>query len=378
MQWNFAVDDIITTMSKIKLVEDSSELEGVADALSKSNWIGIDTEFLREKTYYPLLCLIQVHSDVGEWCIDTVKIDDLSSFEKVISNPALCKIFHSCSQDLEALERRFTSPVQNLYDTQIAAGFCGIGAQVSYAALVKEVSCVELAKTQTRTDWSARPLSSLQIDYAIDDVRYLDDIRQHMNSKLDSLGRSEWHQAECQRILDKVNYIVDPNEAWSRLKGAAKIPRQNQKAAKALAIWREFRAQKRDRPREWIVPARVIVEICTSRPGNERALSSIDGMSPGIVRNAGVEIIKILDQNPPDFDAAPIWSRHAPMDNDQKAKLKQAMKQLRAIAERENISQSLLANRSDVEAVILQSRDVDLMHDWRYELAGKSIAEILS
>ena len=145
----------------------------------------------------------------------------------------------------------------------------------------------------------------------------------------------------------------------------------------ALAIWREFRAQKRDRPREWIVPARSIVEICTTRPGNVRALSSIDGMSPGIVRNAGDQILEILDLHPPDSDATPIWSRHEPMDNNQKAKLKQAMKQLRAIAEQENISQSLLANRSDVEAVILQSRDVDLMHGWRYELAGKSIQEIL-
>jgi len=372
------VDDIITTMSKIKLVEDSFELEGVVDALSKSNWIGIDTEFLREKTYYPLLCLIQVHSAEGEWCVDTVKIEDLSSFEEVLSNPALCKIFHSCRQDLEALERRFTKPVQNLYDTQVAAGFTGLGDQVSYAALVKEVSGIELSKTQTRTDWSARPLSSLQIDYAIDDVRYLDDIRQHVNSRLDELGRIEWHRAECQRILDKVDYIVDANEAWSRLKGAAKIPRQNQQAAKALAIWREFRAQKRDRPREWIVPARAIVEICTKRPRDIRALSSIEGMSPGIVRNAGNEILEILDHNPPDFDSAAIWSRHEPMDNAQKAKLAQAMKQLRAIAERENISQSLLGNRSGVEAMILQSRDVDLMGGWRYELAGKAIAELLN
>ena len=372
----FTVNDIISPMSKIKLVEDAKDLHCLSEKLSSVDWIGIDTEFLREKTYYPLLCLVQVHSEIGEWSIDTVKIDDLSSFADIIGNPAITKIFHSCRQDFEALNQRISTPVRNLYDTQLAASFIGCRDQISYAALVSDVTGVELEKTQTRTDWSARPLSDSQISYAIEDVRYLDRIRQYMNQQLQSLGRLDWYQQECQRILDNPDYVIDPAQAWRRLKGAAKIPVGNQPIARELAIWREQRAQKRDRPREWIVPTRAIIQIATVKPDNLESLSRIDGMTHGMVRNAGQEILNILNKHPTETSTETIWSDYQPLDREQKSRCKIAMKRLRQIAEQQQISLSLLANRSDIESFILDNRIINLMQGWRYEIAGKEIESI--
>lgn len=373
----FVSDDIITPMLKIKLIENIDELKDLSEKLSKVDWVGIDTEFLREKTYYPLLCLIQIHSEIGEWCIDTIKIEDLSSFSQVICNPKIEKIFHSCRQDLEALDQRIPIAVENLYDTQLAASFCGLGDQMSYAAVVQEVTGVELAKTQTRTDWSARPLSDSQIYYAIDDVRYLVQVRQHMNDQLESMGRLSWHQQECQQILDNADHKIDPLEVWKRLKGAVKIPVENHGVAKELCVWRETKAQKRDRPREWVVPSRSVVEIATTRPKNLNDLSQVDGMTAGMVRHVGADILDILQANPPQPLAKPLWQRHLPMDNAQKQTLKIAMKTLREIAAEEKISQSILANRSDIESFVLGNRQINLLKGWRYDLAGKKIESLI-
>ncbi len=370
-------NDIITPMKKIKLVETASELELISAELKSVDWIGIDTEFLREKTYYPQLCLIQVHSEIGEWCIDPLIIKDVSSFGEILSSSDICKIFHSCRQDLEALERCFPESLSNLYDTQLAASFCGAGDQLSYAALVKEVIGIELSKNQTRTDWSARPLSESQVQYAIDDVRYLKPIQAHLNLRLVELGRESWQKIECESILEKQDYIINPDEAWRRLKGGAKIPVKFQRTARRLALWREHRAQTRDRPREWILPSRSLVDICFKRPNSVATLAKIEGLPAAIVRHSGRDIIEIVQQSPVDNQAERLWYGHAMLDKEQKSLLKTITQHLRSVAEKENMSQALLANRSDLESLIQGDRNINLMKGWRFDFVGKEIEALL-
>lgn len=365
-------------MHTIKLVETTQQLKSVSETLQTVSWIGIDTEFLREKTYYPQLCLIQVHSEAGEWCIDPLKINDMDSFSEILSSVSICKIFHSCRQDLEALERRFKNPLANLYDTQIAAGLSGFGDQLSYAALVNEVAEVELPKSQTRTDWSARPLSASQLLYAIDDVRYLKPIQEYLDSLLTERGRRQWLAAECESILQKQEYIIDPEDAWKRLKGGAKIPVKFQSLAKRLAVWRELRAQKRDRPREWILPSRCLVDISFKQPQTITALSRIDGMPNGIVRHSGEQIIDLVRSALIDENTEQFWHGHAILDGDQKKRLKKITQFLRSVAEKENLSQALLANRSDLESLILGNQNINLMKGWRYDFVGQEVQALLN
>ena len=171
-------DDTIDGMNAINIIRSADELTAFIDAIGRTGWVAMDTEFLRERTYAPELCLIQAANDELTGCIDPLALDDLSALGALLADPAVVKIFHSCRQDLEALDTRTAIRAGNLYDTQLAAAFCGYGDQASYAALVEAVCGVRLPKSHTRTDWSRRPLSGAQLEYAMDDVKYLSPLRQ--------------------------------------------------------------------------------------------------------------------------------------------------------------------------------------------------------
>ena len=165
-----------------------------------NRYLAIDTEFLRERTFTPELCLIQLCNHQSAVCVDPLAIQDLSPLGEVLENPAVVKIVHSCRQDLEAINTRLNNQVQNLYDTQLAAAFCGYGEQVSYAALVESICAVHLPKSYTRADWSLRPLPEAQIHYALDDVNYLPELYRELQQQLIDSGRSQWHVDECTRV----------------------------------------------------------------------------------------------------------------------------------------------------------------------------------
>ncbi len=359
-------------MTKIKLIDDSNALAQCLEVASAANWVGVDTEFLREKTYYPLLCLIQVHTPFNTFCVDALAIKDLTPLELSFNGDAV-KIIHSCRQDLEALDLRLDKPLRNLYDTQIAAAFCGHGEQVGYAALVESVCNVTLDKTHTRTDWRLRPLSPAQLKYAVDDVNYLNELRLFLNEELTRLGRVAWLEDECERILNLRDYDIKPEDAWKRLKGGSKIPPKHQQCAKQLAIWRETKAQKSDRPREWILPSQSLIDLCFKRPESINALNQIEGLSPGVIRNSGDEFIEIINTHEFDDNDNPVWSRHEAIDSEQKSQVKAIMKKLKQVAEDANISQSLLANRNDIEALVTGGDEIALLTGWRNDFVGKQI-----
>lgn len=361
-------------MTKIKLISQRKALDECIRAIKKSKWLGVDTEFVRESTYYPLLCLIQLRSESEGFCIDVLAIDELMPLQEIFADKNIIKIIHSCRQDLEALAQRIDEPLCNLYDTQIAAAFCGYGEQVSYAALVESICQVRLEKSHTRTDWSARPLSPAQLQYAIDDVNYLARLKEYLGNQLSKFDCQTWHRAECERVLKLNNYPINPEDGWQRLKGGAKIPVRYQRSAKALAIWREHRAQQRNRPREWILSSKALIEISTNQPANLSMLSKIPSVNAGLVRNSGSAILKVIAANSFEKgDAKPIWETYAPLDKEQRIRVKAIMNKLKNVAERVNISESIIANRSDAEALIAGKTNILLLQGWRYEFIGKQL-----
>jgi len=348
-------------MTKIKLITDYDTLVEYSEAAKKSEWLSVDTEFLREKTYYPLLCLIQCKSKFEEFYIDVLAIKDLSPLQDLLAEQSVIKIFHSCRQDLEVLDQRLNGSVQNLYDTQVAAAFCGYGEQVSYAALVESVRGVKLDKSHTRTDWSARPLSPAQLQYAIEDVDHLNQLREFLDLQLAELGRRDWHREECERILNLKDYQIDPELAWKRLKGGVKIPAEFQQCAKALSIWREYKAQKRNRPREWIVSSQALKDISYQQPSSLSALAEIKTVFPGVVRNSGDAILKIVKSSSDNEASGSVWKNFTPLDSEQKKRVREIMTRLKNIAEVGKISQSILANRNDIEALVAGGLDVPIL-----------------
>ena len=367
------MDDIITAMSSIKVISDIDALNQVCDTLHDTRWLSLDTEFMREKTYAPILCLLQVCTESDIFCIDTLAIDDLKPVCAMLEAPAVELILHSCRQDFEALDTVCPLTPSNLFDTQVAAAFCGYGEQVSYAALVERVEGIKLAKTHTRANWQARPLSDEELAYALDDVRYLPAVRNYLADKLARDGRTSWFEAECAAQCRPASWRIDPELSWQRLKGGARLPLEAQEAAKRLAVWREKQAIQRDKPREWILGTSALLLMSKLNPANVDQLQRIEGVHPGFVRNSAPAILEILKASPRERGRDPVWINQAALDPTQRKRVKGVMGMIRATAEETGISPSLLANRSMVEKFIRGCTDIELFKGWRLEVVGQKI-----
>jgi len=235
------------------LIQTPAELAAALAALAGAPWIAIDTEFLRERTYYPQLCLVQIASPDLACVIDALCCTDLAAVEEFLADPGRVKIFHAARQDLEALQRVGVAVRNSLFDTQTAATLIGHPDQVSYAWLVERYCEVQLDKSQTRTDWTRRPLTAAQIAYAQDDVRYLGTLYEALRETLLSTGKLEWLWEETAALGSALQSAEDPTEAWRRLRGLAGLAPLAAARGRALAAWRETTAQRLDIPRGWLL-----------------------------------------------------------------------------------------------------------------------------
>ncbi|MGI9316870.1 MAG: ribonuclease D [bacterium] len=360
-------------MTNIKIIDDEASLEIACRELEQMQTIALDTEFMREKTFAPILCLIQVYSDHRDYCIDPLQINDLGAFGEVIAKPSVTSILHSCRQDFEAFDTRISQTIANLFDTQLAAAFCGYGDQVSYAALVEELTGVKLAKSHTRANWQTRPLSSSELEYAMDDVRYLEAIHDHLTLALEEAGRFDWFAEECARQLEPDFWRADPDQAWRRLKGGGNLPPLAHETARTLAVWREQQAALRNRPREWVLSTTSLLQISRACPANKTQLADIEGINSGVMRQSSAAILEICAQSPRDSHAKPLWVRQQLLDTDQKQRAKGIMNLLRKAAEELGISASLLANRNSVERFVRDNVEIELFRGWRRQVIGEQV-----
>jgi ribonuclease D len=344
-------------------IDRDDELPALAQSLESQAWIGVDTEFLRERTFFPKLCLLQLTAAGQIWLVDTLRISSLDPLMPALTAAHARKVIHSARQDLEAVylsTKRVMSPV---FDTQIAAGCIGLKPQVGYAELVKTLLDVTIPKGQTRTDWSKRPLTRDQLDYAADDVLYLADVANLLSQRLQELGRESWVLQDCLELEDKQLYEPDPAQAWGRLRGLAQLAPASRGRAKTIAVWREKQARARDLPRAWILSDAAIFSTAQGSvpPLNENLAASLEDS----LKEASNEV---LDEEP---------SQDARPTPEQKAVIERLSKIVDARAAELQVNAEILAPRGELKALAMGKRDSHALKGWRKKEIGTQLLEAI-
>jgi ribonuclease D len=349
-------------------IDRHDELPALAEALASQAWIGVDTEFLRERTFFPKLCLLQLAAGGRIWCVDTLRIGGLDPLMPALTAAAARKVIHSARQDLEAVYLSAKQVMSPVFDTQIAAGCIGLKPQVGYAELVKTLLGVTIPKGQTRTDWSKRPLTRDQLDYAADDVLYLGDVADHLSARLRELGREHWVSEDCLALEDRQLYEPDPSQAWTRLRGLAQLAPDSRGRAKTIAIWREKQARTRDLPRAWILPDADIFAVAQGAPPplNDSLAASLAGA--------------LEDASDDGLDREP--SQDARPTPEQKALIDRLAKIVDSRALELRISAEVLAPRGEIKALALgmragTPRDSHALTGWRREEIGTRLLDAM-
>jgi ribonuclease D len=367
-----------TPDDRIRLIKRQPDLEVACAAISAQPELALDTEFARTDTYRPKLCLVQIGAPAGVFCVDMLAGLDPAPLWHAVAAPAVVKILHAAKQDIEVLWLTFAAFPAPVFDTQIAAGLLGHPPQAGYAALVETELGIRLDKTQTRTDWSRRPLSAAQIEYAANDVAHLPALASRLNLRLAAAGRLEWAREDSVALLDPALYALRPENAWERLPGISYQPVALQARARRLAAWRERRADQVDRPRQWILGDQTLMALAAANPADTTALAASGLLGPGVIRNSGAAILAELRQADADLAAGRLQitqqARPAPLDNGRVRRLGAVVQKA---AGELGIAQEILATRADLAALLRGSRDVRPLRGWRRIVIGERLLAAL-
>ncbi|MDH5518439.1 MAG: ribonuclease D [Gammaproteobacteria bacterium] len=360
-------------------VSNQQQLQDCCDALAGSPFLAVDTEFLREKTYYSKLALIQVANESLTYIIDPIAIDNLDSFFELINNPAITKVLHSASQDYEIfynLQGKLPKPI---FDTQIAASLLGYGEQIGYANLVKNILDIEVDKSQTRTDWTRRPLNQKQLSYAASDVIFLAQIYPVMQDKLKQLDRTEWLADDFEQLTDNSRYQVNPRLMWKKIRSASRLPANKLSIVQELAAWREAQAIKRNIPRKRVMSDDVIVDIANQQPETVVALKEIRQINPRLSDNELQELLNCVHSglSKPEDEWPRFARKHKPSTEESAiVDILSAIVQLKAA--KNNISPAFICSKKDLIKLIGGDTESLLYQGWRKILVGDSIKRFLS
>lgn len=350
---------------ELPLVQDEQSLIEVCTAVSAAPLVALDTEFVRERTYYPQLCLLQVATAELIACVDCLAPIELDTLFAALIRDGCTWVLHSSRQDLEVVWNASGRLPSALVDTQIAGSLAGLPAQLSLQGLLAELVGVNLDKTETRTDWSRRPLSAAAIAYALDDVRYLLSAWRLLSERLGELDRLSWLEEDCGRLIGTPP-ASDAVTILERMRGAGGLAVTEQAAALELVDWRERRAQSLDRPRRWILGDEELLRIARAQPADVDALESIDGLPRKLVARAGAEIIAVLAAATPDTARVSALAERSPRVD--KTVLKSLQADVRQRAERLGIEPEVLATRRELTAVAGGDTPPALRDGWRADV----------
>jgi ribonuclease D len=344
------------------LIGDESRLEPLVGALAAADLVAIDTEFVRERTYYPQLCLVQTATPELSACVDCLAPLDLEPLFRTLTEPERVWVLHSARQDLEVVRHHAGASPARIVDTQIAAALLGRAPQVGLQELVREMLGVELGKGFTRTDWSARPLPEGALRYALDDVAHLLPLWQRLEQALVDLGRLDWLHEDCRRLLEEG--ASDPLVIWARLKNVQTLDTVTQSTALALVEWREATARKLDRPRRWIMSDELLVRIAQTKPGTKRRIEGIADMPPRLASRYGDEILlAIAERGRPELEA--LIGNAAAGERPDKQAFKELQRRVRERAGALGIEPEVLASRRDLSALLVGRPPAQLRAGWR-------------
>jgi ribonuclease D len=359
-------------------INDQNELAAFAKRAQESPVLAIDTEFLREKTYYPRLCLLQMATDKETVIVDPFEATDMSVLRDVLEDAHVMKLFHAGSQDIEILHREVGVIPHPLFDTQIAASLLGHTQQIGYGSLVGSICNVQLKKGDSFTDWSRRPLSESQIDYAADDVIYLPRMYATMRAQLESMGRLGWLDADFADLGDLAKYEPDEMSRYRRLKRVSQLDRRQLSAARELAAWRERRAQKRDIPRKWVMTDEQLVEACKRDARSIDELFMVRGLSDKLsmkdAREVVAALIKGYDLPKEQWPTGERGSRNE-VNVDVEVDVMSALVRLRA--RQNDIAFQTLAGHGDLASMARGRVDVEVMQGWRREIVGNELVDLM-
>ncbi|HEX7081058.1 MAG TPA: HRDC domain-containing protein [Gammaproteobacteria bacterium] len=345
------------------LIGGDAELDELCGAVASADIVAIDTEFVRERTYYPQLCLVQVATESLVACVDCLADIELSRLFEALARPDLVWALHSGRQDLEVIRQRAGILPRRLIDTQIAAALAGHGAQTGLQEMLAAVLGVDIGKGYTRTDWSARPLPEGAIRYAFDDVRYLLPLLRRLEAQLAALGRVEWAAEDSARLLAEAARD-DLLPIWARLKGVHNLAEDQRAAALVLVKWRERAAQRLDRPRRWIMSDELLARIAQARPRTRTQLAAIPDMPRRLAQRSGDEILAALAARD-SADVAEELRRLAPTERPDREALKALQARVKERALELGILPEVLASRRELAAWLGGAPPAPLVSGWR-------------
>lgn len=360
-------------------IANQENLVAFVERAAASSVLAVDTEFLREKTYYAKLCLIQLATDDETAIVDPFAVDDLRVLAPLLQDERVVKLFHAGGQDLEILLRETGVLPKPVFDTQIAAALLGHTQQIGYAALVHAECGVSLKKIDSFTDWSRRPLSDSQLDYAADDVVYLPRLYERMRGALEAKGRLEWLAHDFEELSDPTRYEVDERSRYRRLKRVSQLSRRQLSAAREVAAWRELEAQRRDVPRKWVVTDEQVVEACKREARTIDELFMVRGMSDRLSTKDARTVVQLISAS---LDASPeTWpelDRCGKSEPNVDAQLDLMCALVRLRAKQNDVAFPTLASHDELARVARGYRQgIDLLRGWRRTLVGEELLELL-
>jgi len=359
------------------IIDSQEKLQTFCQFLGDYDSLALDTEFLREKTYYAQLCLLQVACNGNLACVDPLTLDNIQPLLDIIYDPARVKIMHSARQDLELFYDLTGRLPDNIFDTQLAATLLGYGDQIGYAKLVKQMLGVTLDKTQTRTDWSRRPLTHEQIEYALDDVRYLHEIFTRQRASLADMGRDDWLKSDFATLSAVETYTTPDEQLWQRVRGSNTLHGVQLAVLQQLAIWRECMARQKNRPRRWILRDDLMIELAKRMPSTTSQFEAMRGVESGLLKqtDAILELVKQARELSP--EQWPRLPRYHQLSVAQEALVDAMMAIIKVRADNNRLTPAALASRKDLEQVLLGKTGLGLLSGWRFELAGRDLLAFL-
>lgn len=367
-------------------VDTSSELKKAVTEISQCKVLCLDTEFHRESTYYAEFALLQIYGNGQCWVIDPISIKNLSPLWEVICRPEILKVFHAGRQDLEIIFMETGSLPTPLFDTQVAAALLGYGQQIGFGNLVQRITRKVLPKGESFTDWKARPLTEKQITYAADDVIWLMPIFQHLQERLEAMGRATWLKEEQSALCDIATYKSDEATIFWRVKGATKLKGKHLATLRELAAWRERAAQSRNIPRRRVIADEPLLEIAKRDKLNHETMKRMRGLTAGFIKRFGDEIISVWKRGMecPEETWPKLHPRHHhTAGTDLRQELLDTL--LRLKAEEESIASNILASKQELAELASWGKkrkgsppELMVMHGWRRELVGNDMLRLLN
>lgn len=363
----------------MNLITRTADLAAACERLARHPYVTVDTEFLRETTFWPKLCVVQMAGPDEAVVVDALADGiDLSPFFTLMADEKVVKVFHAARQDVEICWHRAKLIPAPIFDTQVAAMVLGHGDSISYDQLVQRLTGDPIDKSLRFTDWSRRPLSQAQLDYAVSDVTHLRDVYLKLKGDLERAARTDWVQEEMRVLTSPATYSAEPERAWERLKSRVRRPKEIA-VLMEVAAWREREAQSRDVPRQRVIKDDAVMEIAQQQPKSADELSRLRALPKGYERSrAGEQIIEAVQAGlARDPKSLPKITRDKPLSNGASATVELLKVLLRMTSERNGVAAKVIATVDDLERIAVdENADVPALKGWRRDMFGNEALKL--